>query len=104
MRIISGVGVRATLLRVCLDQTIFAPLLLGGLFANGLLLEGRPEAVMDKLQKDLPPTIYANWSLWVPSMLFMFRFVPANLQVLFSNSIGFFWNIYLTWAMNKNDE
>jgi len=24
-------------------------------------------------------------------------------QVLFSNSLGFFWNIYLTWAMNKEE-
>ena len=104
MRAVSGVGARATVTRVFFDQSVFAPLFLGGLFANGLLLEGRPEAVVDKLTKDLPPTVLANWGVWVPSMLVMFRFVPAHLQVLFSNSIGFFWNIYLTWAMNKDDE
>jgi len=103
MRAISGVSARATLTRVFFDQSIFAPVFLGGLFANGLLLEGRPEAVRAKLAKDLPPTVLANWSVWVPSMLVMFRFCPAHLQVLFSNSIGFFWNIYLTYAMNKDE-
>jgi len=104
MRAITGVSARATLTRVFFDQSVFAPIFLGGLFANGLILEGRPEAVQDKLRKDLPPTVLANWSVWVPSMLVMFRFCPAHLQVLFSNSIGFFWNIYLTYAMNKGEE
>lgn len=104
MRAISGVNARATLTRVFFDQTCFAPAFLGGLFSLGLILEGKPEAVMMKLEKDLPPTVMANWSVWVPSMLVMFRFVPAHLQVLFSNSIGFFWNIYLTYAINKDDD
>ena len=81
MRAVTGVTLRATLTRVFFDQTMFAPLFLGGLFSGGLLLEGRPEAVATKLQKDLPITVLMNWSVWVPSMLIMFRFVPAPLQV-----------------------
>ena len=101
MRAIQGVSAQATLTRVFFDQTCFAPTFLAGLFAGGLILEGRTDAIQDKLIKDLPPTVKMNWTIWIPSMLIMFRFCPAHLQVLFSNSIGFFWNIYLTWAMNK---
>ena len=101
MRYITGVTASSTITRVFLDQAFFAPTFLAGLFANGLLLEGRPEAVETKIRNDLPQTVLMNWSVWIPSMLVMFRFCPAHLQVLFSNSIGFFWNIYLTWQINK---
>jgi peroxisomal membrane protein 2 len=104
MRAISGVSARATLTRVMLDQSVFAPTFLAGLFANGLLLEGRPQAIEAKIRNDLPQTVLMNWSVWIPSMLVMFRFCPAHLQVLFSNSIGFFWNIYLTWKLNADGE
>jgi len=81
MRAVTGVTLRATLTRVFFDQTMFAPLFLGGLFTGGLLLEGRHNAVTAKLRNDLPPTVLMNWGVWVPSMLVMFRFVPPPLQV-----------------------
>jgi protein Mpv17 len=37
-----------------------------------------------------------NYAVWVPAMFINFKFVPPTLQVLFSNFIGFGWNIYLS--------
>ena len=31
-------------------------------------------------------------------MFINFKFIPPHLNVLFSNSLGFFWNIYLSYA------
>lgn len=88
MRAIKGVTMRATATRVFLDQSLFSPTFLAGLFAGGLLLEGKPEEIKDKLLIDLPPTVMMNWAVWIPSMIINFRFCPPHLQVLFSNSIG----------------
>jgi hypothetical protein len=101
MRAVTGLTIRATATRVFFDQSCFAPTFLAGLFSLGLILEGKSDQIKDKLMNELPPTVMMNWTVWIPSMMIMFRFCPAHLQVLFSNSIGFFWNIYLTWAMNK---
>ena len=30
-----------------------------------------------------------------------FKYVPLEFQVLFLNTVGFFWMIYLSWAMNR---
>lgn len=62
------------------------------------MLEGReaPE-VIAKLKEDLPDALVTNWCLWIPAMLINFRFVPGKWQVLYSNMIGFVWNVYLSW-------
>ena len=101
MRSFSGTGALVTIQRVALDQCIFAPVYLSGLFSCDMVLEGKADKVEAKLRADLLPTVMANFSVWVPVMFVGFKFVPANLQVQYSNVIGFFWNIYLSFRLAK---
>jgi hypothetical protein len=45
-----------------------------------------------------------GWSIWIPSMAFMFAFVPGKFQVLFSNGVGFVWNSYLSWRTHEGEK
>lgn len=100
-RTFPGAGMTGTMQRLACDQLLFAPAFIAGFFSLALVIDGRPEGIYDKLRVDWLPTMRANLSLWVPSMFINFRYVPPQLQVLFSNCVGFFWNIYLSWATNK---
>lgn len=95
-RKIPGPGVTQALQRLALDQILFAPTYICGFYSLALLLDGTPELIMKKLKSDLKPTIIANFSVWVPCQFINFKFVPPHLQVLWSNMVGFFWNIYLS--------
>lgn len=95
-----GSGLTATMQRLACDQLIFAPAFIAGFLSLALVFEGRPEAIYTKLRDHWFSTMRANLSLWVPSMFLNFRFVPQQYQVLFSNCVGFFWNIYLSYVVS----
>ena len=101
MRAFTGTGALVTVQRVALDQCCFAPIYLAGLFSCDMVLEGKADKVEAKLRSELLNTVMANFSVWVPVMFFAFKFVPANLQVQYSNVAGFFWNIYLSFKLAK---
>lgn len=99
---IPGTHLLPTVQRLACDQLLFAPfVILPAFFSANLLLEGRPENIVPKLQSDWMSTVFANWALWVPCQFINFKLVPPHLQVLFSNSVGFIWNIYLSSVTNK---
>ena len=99
---IPGTHLLPTVQRLACDQLLFAPfVILPAFFSANLILEGRPENIAPKLQSDWLSTVFANWALWVPCQFINFKLVPPHLQVLFSNSVGFVWNIYLSSVTNK---
>ena len=81
-----------------MDQFLFAPSFLPVFFTMLLTLEGRFDKVSSKLHQEWWPTIKTNWIVWIPAQLINFGFVPGNLQVLFANVIGLFWNAYLSYV------
>ncbi|TMW58708.1 hypothetical protein Poli38472_010267 [Pythium oligandrum] len=95
---IPGLGTQAVLKRLAMDQLGFAPTFLPIFFTMLLTLEGVPETIPEKVRTEWWPTTKANWVVWVPAQLINFRFVPGNLQVLFANFVGFFWNSYLSYV------
>jgi hypothetical protein len=104
MRSFAGTSALVTVKRVALDQLVFAPIYLSGLFSVNMALEGQSDKIEAKLRADLFNTIKANFSVWVPVMAIGFKFIPANLQVQYSNVVGFFWNIYLSFSLAKEVE
>jgi protein Mpv17 len=54
-----------------------------------------------KLERDLPGALKMNVTVWMSALILNFKYVPLEFQVLFLNTVGFFWMIYLTWAMNR---
>ena len=98
-----GASLFSTIQRVALDQLVFAPLFIPAFFSIILILDGKPELIVDKLKADWASTMLTNYSVWVPAMFLNFKFVPPTLQVLFSNGVGFGWNIYLSYISYKVD-
>ena len=98
---IPGQQLSSALKRLAVDQLIFGPLFLPTFFAANLLLENRPKDIIPKLQKEWFGAVIANWFLWVPAQFINFKVIPPHLQVLFSNSVGFIWNIYLSSIANN---
>lgn len=93
----------ASVKRVVLDQALFAPFIISIFFSVNLFLnnELNGEVFSNKMQNDFVPTLLANYSVWVPAQLINFKFIPAHLNVLWANFVGFFWSIYLSNATNK---
>eukprot|EP00554_Chaetoceros_debilis_P013916 CAMPEP_0194120658 /NCGR_PEP_ID=MMETSP0150-20130528/44210_1 /TAXON_ID=122233 /ORGANISM="Chaetoceros debilis, Strain MM31A-1" /LENGTH=86 /DNA_ID=CAMNT_0038812825 /DNA_START=509 /DNA_END=769 /DNA_ORIENTATION=+ len=76
-----------------------------------MLLEGKslidPTSrgeIFSTLKRDGPVITVSNWTLWVPAMLINFKYVPIQWQVLYSNSVGYIWNVYLSWKLNDKNE
>lgn len=97
-RVIKTPGTKGAVMRLAMDQFIFAPIFIAFTFAYLLLLEGNASQIHQKLQSDWTPTLIANWKLWIPFQFCNFMFVPPILQVLFSNVVGLVWNIYISYA------
>jgi len=51
--------------RLLLDQALFAPTIVSAFFtSNGLLQGNHPRDVFEKVKKDIPPAMLANWTVW----------------------------------------
>ena len=84
-----------------MDQLVFAPCFVPSFFAAVMLLDGKPHLIKQKLSAEWFPTMLTNYTVWVPAMFVNFLFVPPSHQVLFSNGVGFGWNIYISYVSYK---
>ena len=102
---IPGTSAKAVLQRLVLDQAFFAPLFIPTFLTNLMMLEGRPmEDVPKTLVRDVPDIVVTNWTLWIPAMFVNFKYIPGKWQVLYSNGVGFIWNMYLSWKTQKGQD
>jgi len=100
MRWFPGSSVSAVVKRVALDQFVCAPLVIPTFLTGLWIMEGKEmEEIWPSLQEQVPSTTVANWALWIPAQLINFRFVSGKYQVLFSNMVGFIWNVYLSYTV-----
>ena len=60
--------------------------------------------IIAKLRQDWIEVVKANYAVWVPAQYINFSRVPPQFQVLFANTIGLFWNIYLSLMSHKKVE
>jgi hypothetical protein len=104
MKWFPGNSVSVVAKRVALDQLFFSPLFLPTFLSGLWLLEGKDrDKLFPMLQHTIPTAIVANWALWVPAQIYNFRFVPGKYQALFSNFVGFIWNVYLSYTAHADD-
>jgi hypothetical protein len=102
MRKIPGNSLKAVLQRTILDQLICAPLMVPTFMTSVMLLESKSmDHIQRTLSNDLGDVIISNWALWTPAIFFNFKYVPGPWQVLFSNCVGFVWNVYLSWKTQE---
>ena len=50
------------------------------------------------INRQLPPSLQADWAFWVPCQLFNFAFVPAPYRVLYVSCITVAWNVFMSYA------
>lgn len=118
---------QTNVVKVLIDQFIQAPVFTVLIFAFLGALEGKGlEDIKKQLEKDYPDTIVANckWELsvvarsmltllvdilhlvgklWIPATAVNIAFVPPILRVLFLNFVFFFWSIFLSLVINKEE-
>ncbi|CAM8880364.1 unnamed protein product [Rhodiola kirilowii] len=100
-KLVTVPGVPGTLLRLLLDQFVFAPTFIGVFITALVTLEGGPSHVIPKLQQEWWSSVIANWQLWIPFQFFNFRFVPQQFQVLAANFVSLVWNVILSYKAHK---
>ena len=100
-RRLPGASLGNAIQRLALDQLVFAPCFVPSFFAAIMLLDGKPHLIKQKLAAEWFPTMLTNYTVWVPAMFVNFLFVPPLYQVLFSNGVGFGWNIYISYVSYK---
>ncbi|KAF2076743.1 hypothetical protein CYY_001932 [Polysphondylium violaceum] len=86
------------------DQLIFAPFINIAFYTVLSILDNRafkPKSILIKLYFDLFPTLKASWKVWPLAQFVNFKFVPAQLRVLFGNFVGFCWGMYLAILSTK---
>jgi len=90
-------------IKVVIDQFVQAPVFTILIFGFLGFLEGKnAEAIKKQLDDEYTDTMLANWKLWVPATVVNIAFVPPLLRVLYLNFIFFFWSIFLSITLNKD--
>ncbi|CAA7059110.1 unnamed protein product [Microthlaspi erraticum] len=100
-KVVTASGLSGAVLRLLLDQFLFAPVFVGVFLSAVVTLEGKPSNVIPKLKQEWIGAVLANWQLWIPFQFLNFRFVPQNFQVLASNVVALAWNVILSFKAHK---
>jgi hypothetical protein len=81
-----------------------APVFTVLIFAFLGFLEGKNfKDIQKQLEDDYKDTMIANWGLWVPASFINLAFVPPIFRVLYLNVVFFFWSIFLSLKLNKEE-
>ncbi|XP_031626522.1 protein Mpv17 [Contarinia nasturtii] len=90
--------------KVFIDQAVFAPIFLAFLLSViGYSQHQDLGKVKEKLQQDYPDILLANYSVWPWVQILNFSIIPLNYQVLLTQTVAVFWNIYFSWRTNLNE-
>ncbi|CAN8252376.1 unnamed protein product [Cochlearia groenlandica] len=100
-KVVTASGLSGAVMRLLLDQFVFAPVFVGVFLSAVVTLEGKPSNVIPKLKQEWTGAVLANWQLWIPFQFLNFRFVPQNFQVLASNVVALAWNVILSFKAHK---
>ena len=67
--------------KVALNQLCLAPVVIAGVFAWNLAMQGQLVEWPRKAQADFMPTLLNGWKFWVPAASINFTLVPLQQQV-----------------------
>ena len=90
--------------KVAMDQTFFAPCIIATFFGTtGLLFGKTQDEIMAKFRNQYFVSLKTNYYIWPLVQIINFNFVPLQHRVFVVNFIAIFWNTYLSWAANKDE-
>lgn len=93
-----------TMQKVFIDQIVFAPIFLACLISViGYSQHQDVDKVKEKLRDDFKDILVANYSVWPWVQIINFSIIPLNYQVLLTQTVAVFWNIYISWRTNLKD-
>lgn len=92
-----------TIIKLLIDQLIFAPIFLAAVFIFLDVMDGKSiKVIRHHFASDWFSTLVDNWKLWVPASFFNLSFCPPCYRVLFSNIIFFVWSIVLSFLIHPD--
>jgi len=101
-RAVPGTTLLAVAKRVFWDEFCFTPVYLPLFLSTLWALEGSPLQNIPKMAyEEVPSILVAEWTLWIPTMAFTFRYIPVKFQVLMINSVGVLWYTYLSYTAKQ---
>ncbi|KAJ8913558.1 hypothetical protein NQ315_017109 [Exocentrus adspersus] len=104
-RYIGSCGKASTLKKMVLGQLVFAPPFLLVFLLTIKMMQGDDfECIVEEVRVKYKDILYANWKVWPAAQLCVFRFVPLLYQVLASQVIALFFNMYLSWKAEQELE
>lgn len=93
------------MIKVGIDQLIFAPICLAMLVSILSYMQDRNVQMIEhKLKTQYKDILIANYYVWPWVQIVNFRLVPLNYQVLFTQTVAFLWNIYISWKTFSEKE
>ncbi|ELR14490.1 Hypothetical protein ACA1_192610 [Acanthamoeba castellanii str. Neff] len=96
---IPSASFKASIVKLCLDQSIAAPTLIASFFVVVGAMEGKSRAELEeKMRRDYLATMKVNWSVWPLISFINFRFIPPAQRVLYVSCVSVLWNAYLSWV------
>ncbi|CAL8073337.1 unnamed protein product [Orchesella dallaii] len=96
---------RTAVVKMAVDQGIFAPIFIGNFLGINSLTQGNSLSQMkNDVSKNFKDVVISNYKLWPAVQLISFSVVPLQYRVLFVQSVAVFWNTYLSWKTNSESE
>mgnify|MGYP003365784449 FL=1 len=90
-------SMRGIIVRVGIDQIIFAPFGLVLYYTSMTILSGGYiKDIRQKLSNQWWPTLYTNWLIWPWIQIINFSIVPVQYRLLCVNAIALLWNTFLS--------
>ncbi len=85
--------------RVAADQFIWTPVGIPLYFTCMGLMEGKStDEVKLSLDQKYLPTLFTNWTVWIPVQTINFMFNPPQYRLLTVNVVSIFWNCFLSYT------
>ncbi|KAK9832036.1 hypothetical protein WJX81_000378 [Elliptochloris bilobata] len=87
---------KAVVVKMLLDQLLWAPVFSCVFFTFIHLLQGHPENILPAIQSKLVPMMIANYAVWPIAHIINFKFVPPQQRILYINCCQIAWSAYLS--------
>jgi len=100
-RIFPGTAKTDGLKKMLLDQSLFAPFMIGFFFSVTETLAGkRPYEIHKMLKERYLQTLITNYKIWPLAQTINFTFIPIQHRIGFVQLVAIFWNAYMSWMVN----
>jgi len=103
-KIVKVQGTAGSLMKMALDQTVMAPVILTTFLGTmSLWTTYSTESAVKNIKQNLWPILLDNYKLWPAAQLINFYFMPLDQRVLFASLIALLWNTYLSYATSPSN-